>query len=469
MNRPLFRSRVARAGVALSILAGALLPSACSDMERMAPTAPGGSAATNDEAADVARAYFDLSLDLTKATAGFSPPVASRAWGYMGIALYEAVVPGMADHRSLAGMLNGFGNLPAPEDGAAYHWGVAANEALYTIAKRLYATAPFGGTVLASVHEDYDESFAVADDVRDRSKAWGKGIGDAVWAYSISDGGHEGYLRNFPSSYVAPVGEGLWVPTPRPGGLPPQPALLPYWGANRPFILPATGNPNAIADPGPPPAFSWDPASAFYAEALEVYQTGSQGSNLTPEQYVIADFWADNPGQTATPPGHWIAILSDVLRDEESGLGDAAEAYARLGIAVCDAFISCWYTKYEYNLIRPISYIRDPAGPINDPTWDTAVSTPPFPEYTSGHSVQSGAAARVLEALFGADYAFTDDTHVGRVPPLAPRSFASFAEAADEAAISRLYGGIHYRSAIDLGVTQGRKIGDVVNAIPFHR
>jgi hypothetical protein len=439
-------------------------------MDRVVPPPAEEPAGTADHSSDVARAYYDLSLEFTKTTPGFSPPVASRAWAYMGVALYEAVVPGMPDHRSLAGALNAFGGPPEPEEGT-YHWGAAANEALHTIMSRLYATAPSGATMLGSVHDTNDADFASEADeaTLERSRAWGKSVADAVWAYSLTDGGHEGYTRNFPASYVPPVGPGLWVPTPRPGGLPPQPALQPYWGNNRPFILPATGNPNSIADPGPPPAFSLDPSSDFYVEALEVHATGSLGSNLTPEEFLIADFWADNPTQTATPPGHWIAILTGVIETDEIDLALASEAYARLGIVVCDSFISCWYAKYEHNLLRPITYIRDPSGPINDPTWESAVGTPPFPEYTSGHSVQSAAAARVLEELFGTDYAFVDDAHVDRVPPLDPRSFDSFEEAAEEAAISRLYGGIHYRSAIELGMAQGQAIGDLVNTIPFLR
>ncbi|MGH2571821.1 MAG: vanadium-dependent haloperoxidase, partial [bacterium] len=214
-------------------------------------------------------------------------------------------------------------------------------------------------------------------------------------------------------------------------------------------------------------------SSAFELEAQEVYDTVNEIrlAGPTDERFVIADFWADNPGPTATPPGHWISIASIVLDAENADLGTAAETYARLGIAVSDAFISCWYTKYQTNLIRPISYIQNVSGPINDPAWVTLTPTPtpPFPEYTSGHSVQSGAASRVLEAMFGTAYAFVDDTHANRNPPLSPRSFSSFAAAADEAAVSRLYGGIHYRAAIDLGVQQGRLIGDLVNDIPFRR
>ena len=182
---------------------------------------------------------------------------------------------------------------------------------------------------------------------------------------------------------------------------------------------------------------------------------------LAPEQEAIARFWSDDPGATVTPPGHSISIATQVLRREQARLALAAETYARVGIAVCDAFVACWHQKYVYNLLRPVTYIRR----LVDPAWLPLLVTPPFPEYTSGHSVQSGAAFQVLTDLFGSGYAFTDHTHDDR--GLAPRSFASFLAAADEAAISRLYGGIHYRSAIVNGVTQGRCIGAAVSALPF--
>ncbi|HXF61096.1 MAG TPA: vanadium-dependent haloperoxidase, partial [Caldilineaceae bacterium] len=143
-----------------------------------------------------------------------------------------------------------------------------------------------------------------------------------------------------------------------------------------------------------------------------------------------------------------------------------AEAYAKLGIALADAFITCWHTKYVYNVLRPLTYIQQ----VIDPTWNTPestdpVTTPPFPEYTSGHSVQSSAAAMVLASLFGDEYTFTDRTH-DRLG-MAPRSFSSFAEAANEAAISRIYGGIHYRSAVEAGLAQGQCVGERVLALRF--
>ena len=214
-------------------------------------------------------------------------------------------------------------------------------------------------------------------------------------------------------------------------------------------------------DPGPPPPFSIAEDSAFFDEAVEVYETVSA---LTSAQRDIALFWSDDPGQTATPPGHSASILTQVLRAQDRSLADAAVGYARLGIAVCDAFIACWRVKYIHNLVRPISYIRRHI----DPTWGDPLplTTPPFPEYTSGHSVQSAAAAVVLTATFG-DVAFTDHTHDAR--GLSPRTFSSFTAFAEEAAVSRLYGGIHFRSAIDRGLDQGRCVGATVAALPLRR
>jgi hypothetical protein len=206
-------------------------------------------------------------------------------------------------------------------------------------------------------------------------------------------------------------------------------------------------------------AFSTDQQSPFYTQALEVYSTVN---NLTTSQTNTALYWNDNPVSTATPGGHSLSILTQVLAKENSNLAFAAEAYARLGIGLNDAFISCWKAKYTYNLIRPVSYINQNM----DTSWHTVVSTPPFPEYTSGHSVQSGAMTRILSDIFGYTYSFTDHTHEGRTDfDGTPRTYASFNDAASEAAISRLYGGIHYRAAIENGLIQGKQVGANVSSI----
>jgi hypothetical protein len=199
----------------------------------------------------------------------------------------------------------------------------------------------------------------------------------------------------------------------------------------------------------PPTEYSEDPASAFYAEAMEVYTTSQ---SLTDEQKQIARFWSDDAMLSYTPPGHWIAIMTQVGAEKSLDLTAQVEALARMGVAMADAFIGCWSAKFQYDLVRPVSYIKK----VIDPKWEPLLNTPPFPEYPSGHSTQSAAAASVLTALFGEAYSFTDESPTPDGVPT--RSFASFWAAADEAAISRLYGGIHFMPAIKNGQDQGRCI-----------
>ena len=423
-------------------------------------TQPPLSAATHDYNATVATAWFDLILNLVRDTPGFTPPVASRAIGYAGVTLYEAVVPGMPEYQSLAGKLNQLTPLPSPNAGEEYHWPSVANSALARIARSLFAHAPAESLAAidaleAKLAAEFQSKIAAA--VFNRSAEQGRKVADAIFEWSRSDGGHEGYLKNFPEDYAPATGPGNWIPTPPKFSSP----LQPYWGRNRTFALAS----NAECQPAPPPTYSEDPSSEFYKQAREVYDTVR---NLTPEQRDIALFWADDPGRTPTPPGHSISIVNQVIRQKGAALDVAAEAYAKVGIAVADAFISCWHTKFRYNVLRPITYIQQ----VIDPAWNATditdpVVTPPFPEYPSGHSVQSGASMQVLTDLFGDNFAFTDNT--GTALGLASRSFKSFFDAANEAAVSRLYGGIHFRAAIEVGLTQGKCIGQKVSALKFRK
>jgi hypothetical protein len=413
---------------------------------------------TADYSHEVATAWFNFQLRLVKETPGFSPPVASRALGYTGVALYEAVVAGMPDYQSLVGQLNELAEIPQPDPDLEYHWPTVANSTLATITRQLFPTASEDNQ--AAINALYDEFAQLYSNDLDtpvftRSVYYGKDVANAVFGWSMADGGHEGYLTNFPADYVPLAEDGLWIPTPRLNG-DPQPAMQPYWGNNRTFL------PSSLeaCAPSAPPVYSEDPDSAFYSEAMEVYQTSQ---NLTQEQAAIALFWADDPGRTVTPPGHSIAVLTQILEQENATLALSAEAFARVGIAVTDAFIGCWHAKYEYNLVRPVTYIQR----LMAENWMPIVNTPPFPEYPSGHSVQSGAAAVVLTGMFGKAYYFTDHTHDAL--GLAARSFDSFTQMANEAALSRLYGGIHYRAAIELGLEQGTCIGERVNALIFRR
>lgn len=404
----------------------------------------------------IATAWFTLIEELVRQAPGFTPPVASRAMGYAGVTLYEAIAPGMLTSPTLAGRLNGLDWTPPAEIDAAYHWPLVANSALAAINRRLFAHggASVRGAIDAlekSVRTRYDRDLPA--DVVHRSIMRGREVAATIFEWSKHDGGHEGYLYNFPLTYQPPQGDGLWVPTPPSY----QRAMQPYWGQNRPFALP-----DADACPLPaPPVYSTDAASDTYTEAWEVYTTVT---NLSPAQRETALYWADDPTLTATPPGHSLAIATEALRQEGASLELAAETYALLGMAMADAFIVCWRDKFIYNRIRPITYIQQ----VIDPTWNAMsitdpVNTPPFPEYPSGHSTEAGAMATVLTALFGNEYAFTD-YNVERLG-FTPRTYGSFWEAAEEAAMSRLYGGIHFHSANALGLAQGQCVGEYVNQL----
>lgn len=424
----------------------------------VASPAPAQSAAlmTDQFNSELAQDWSDLHLRLVRRTWGFSPPVASRAFGYLGVTLYEAVVHGMPDHQSLVGQLNQLDSLPQPLPNVNYHWGIAANAALANMTRQMFPSAyEDHKTAIDDLYAFYASDFltTVDRDVFARSEEFGRAIANAIYEWSKTDGGHEGFRRNFPTDYAYPIGTDKWEPTARTKGNPQNP-MQPYWGDNRPFVL-ASG---VECAPPAPPAYSEEPTSAFYVEALEVYNTTVE---LTAEQREIARFWADDPFRTATPAGHSVSILTQVLAQQQASLATAAEGYARMGIGLADAFISCWNAKYQYHSIRPITYIQR----VIDPAWIPSLITPPFPEYPSGHSVESSAAAAILADIFGDAFALTDMTHAEWGLP--SRSFSSFSAFADEAAMSRIYGGIHFRSAVENGLEQGACIADRVNSLQF--
>lgn len=396
--------------------------------------------------ASVANAYFDLSYNTVK-TELLTPPLASRTFGYTGVALYEALVGGMPGYQSMVGQLNEFDSAPSIDPALEYHWPTVANAALGRIMWGLYKDRPAARASIRALYDEYAKQFRaiLSQETYQRSALHGRAVAKAVEQWSRADG----FKEYNACAYTPPVGEGLWVPTPPLYA----PALQPCWGMLRTSATPD----GSYSDPGPHPEYSVVPGSPFYIEAEEVFNTVS---NLTQEQLEIALFWSDDPGATGTPPGHSISICRQIIEQEGIMLDGAAEAYARVGLAVHDAFINCWWSKFEYNLLRPVTYIRE----LWDPTWLPPLGTPPFPEYTSGHSVQSGAAFQVMYDMWG-DIPFTDHTHDDR--GLAPRSFNTFFEAAEEAAISRLYGGIHYRAAIDLGVSQGMMVGNAVSGLAW--
>ncbi|WP_246780348.1 vanadium-dependent haloperoxidase [Rhizobium sp. AQ_MP] len=401
----------------------------------------------------VMRDWYRLILELVRHTPTYSPPVASRAFGYLGVTAYEALASGDRSMTSLAGQLNGLTPVRQRQGGMAYDEAVVMQAALSSAAREFFGnTGPTGQRALNRMTEKLsaEVSAGLAPDLVARSHAYGESISAHILAWSLQDGGAKVENMGFPLEFALGSRPESWVPTSLINQQ--QLPLLPKWGENRPFAMP-TGNACPLP---PPPAYSEEKGSDFYKEALEVYETVK---NLTPEQRAIARFWSDDPMLSPTPPGHWIVIALKVLDERKASAAEHADLLARLGITLADAFIGCWHSKFEYDLLRPVTYIKR----VIDPKWEPVLITPPFPEYPSGHSTQSGAAATVLTAFFGENFAFTDSTH--EKDKLPNRSFKSFWDAANEAGISRLYGGIHFRAAIERGLDQGRCIGEKAVAL----
>jgi PAP2 superfamily len=410
-------------------------------------------ASRKPHAVDVLHAWYDLTLELVRHTATYSPPVASRAFAYMGITAFEAVASGSNNLVSLGGQLPGLAGLPARNSKQRYDEAVVMHAAMSQAVHSFFQkTGPTGKRAISAVAAKL--SAAVVPHVKastlKRSTEFGAAVASHIFKWSNQDGGHEIKLMGFDSDYKIDASPAHWKPT-STIGLQQKP-LLPMWGNNRTF---GTAN-GATCSLPPPPTYSEDKASPFYKEALEVYDVVKA---LTPEQKLIARFWSDDPMLSPTPPGHWLFIALDILKAKNASIEDSVDVMARLGMAVSDAFVACWASKYQYDLLRPVTYIKK----VIDKNWEPLLITPPFPEYPSGHSTQSGAAATVLTQFFGDNFSFEDKTHVRE--KYAGRPFKNFWHAANEAGISRLYGGIHFRAAIDRGLDQGRCVGAAVNAL----
>lgn len=383
----------------------------------------------------------------------FSPPVASRIYTYSSVAAYEAIIHEDQQFISLAGQLNGLEPVPTPEEGEEYSFTVAAVHAMLKVGRQLIFSEEKLDVFYDSLMGDFQRS-GIPRDVFERSIRYGTDVANHIIKWSSTDNYKQS--RSFPK-YTILDDPGTWRPTP-PAYME---AVEPHWNKIRTFAIDSA----AQFKPAPPTPFSTNAQSQFYKEAYEVYAIGK---GLTEEQREIASFWDCNPfvmnvkghvmfaTKKISPGGHWMNITRVACEKEKTSAVRAAEAYAMVSIALFDGFVSCWDEKYRSKLIRPETYINQ----YIDDAWTPLLQTPPFPEYSSGHSVISSAAAVTLTALFGDNFAFVDSTEVEFGLP--PRSFTSFLQASEEAAVSRIYGGIHYRPACDLGVVQGRALGHYV-------
>jgi len=373
----------------------------------------------------------------------FSPPVASRCYAYPNIASYLVLSQGTQQSINFANITQGLPTITKPENNLDLN--VSAHYAFYYVAKEMVYSID---TLDAFSNTFFQEGTYHAE------KAYGMQVAQQVLGWAATDGYKESRSAE---EFVYTDSMHTWKPTP-PDYLP---ALEPTWGELRSFTL-AT---NSMFRPAPPTPVSLDTQSTFYQELKEVQKAVYIN---TSETQSIAKFWDCNPlvrmhqghvtfaEKKLTPGGHWLNIARNAMIHDSLSLIESAEVYTLTSIAIADAFISCWDAKYFYNYVRPVTFINEHI----DPEWSPILYTPNFPEYPSGHSVVSGAASEILAAQFGANHAFTDSSEYRF--GMDPRSFNSFYEASEEAAISRMHGGIHFRPAIEDGVTQGRNIGKYI-------
>ncbi len=387
----------------------------------------------------------------------FSPPVASRVFAYPNIAAYEIIAQNDTTYNSLKNQIRHFGGIPKPKQGKEINYPLAALIAHIDLSKKLIFSEQ-------KIEKHRDSLYQVWEAKKpsefNDSKAYGLEVVAAITDWMNKD--NYAQTRTMPKFRVDAEDESRWQPTP-PSYMD---GLEPHWNKIRPFVLDSA----AQFKPVPPPKFSMNKKSDFYKELKEVYDISLEITQKgdASEEIQIAQFWDCNPYVSVTrghlmfavkkitPGAHWIGITKIATKKSNANFNKTVYAYTKTSIAIADAFISCWDEKYRSNLVRPETLINT----YFDDEWKPILQTPPFPEYTSGHSVVSGAASTVLTSIFGNNFAFDDDTEIPYGLPI--RSFSSFKTAADEAAISRMYGGIHYRAAVEVGVGQGRKIGDLV-------
>lgn len=409
--------------------------------------------------------WADMSLFITKNTPANSPTFASRAFGYFGLTMYESIVNGFKNKRSMAGQLNQLLPLPLPDEGKKYNWTLSLNAAQAFIIKNTYPqTSDENKLKIDSLEQKIEEIFLREEsdkEVVKRSIKYGRSVAAVIFEWSKNDGGHKGYLKNFDSKMQQKSGKGLWKPPFFAQTISRLP-LHPYWGENRTFLTT-----NSAWDMPEFLVYDSISDSKYYLEFNDVYENNII---LTQQQKEIAMWWNDDPSDTFTPPGHSYNLVSIVVKAKDSDLITAAEAYARVGLSVADSFIICWKMKYHYFSERPSTFISENI----DDEWEPFWPDPPFPAFPSGHATQAAAVATVLSNLYGENMTIVDNTHVGRKKDkiknveYKERRFSSFWEVAEETAYSRFLGGIHSNYDNVVGLSEGTKVGENVNNLKWN-
>ena len=383
----------------------------------------------------------------------FTPPVASRIYVYTSLASYEAIRFAKEGTSSIAEKLNGFGKMPIPEKGKNYNYTLAATKAFFKVARNVKV---FSVDSLNKYEQSiYDNYKARLDETTyNNSVAYGDTVAGTILARAKKDGYA---ISRGKQKYIGSHEPGKWRPTP--------PDYLDgvewCWNTMKPMVLDSA----AQFKPNRPPQYDTKPGTTFYKMMKEVYDINK---NLTSEQKLIAKYWDDNPfviehaghmmfgNKKITPGGHWMGITAQVVKQTNADIVKTAQSFALTSIALFDGFISCWDEKYRSSYVRPVTVINE----LIDKNWAPLLQTPPFPEYTSGHSTITASAATVLTKLYGDNFAFEDSSDYHYIG--LKRKFSSFQAAAAEASMSRVYGGIHYVLSVNTGSEQGKKVGGLV-------
>ena len=423
---------------------------------------------TKTFSSDVVVRWLHMQLNMLRVplAPGTGSQAAERALAYCGIAAYESVVPGMPAYQTLTHQLNDFPDMPLAAPGKAYHWAASANAALAEMNRRLFPTTSMANkTSIDNLEITLNAIYAGETDeaTLQRSIEFGKDVATKVFAWANVDGSGNSNPPYVPEPNF--VGPAFWVQSVQNVGTvttlvttpPNNPQAANPYANQRRFIVPDVTNGTALE---PPPPYSTDPSSAFYAMVKDVYD---KSQNLTPAQTAMALFHRDAPGYPGG--GALVAMLAQALQQSSATLDKAALAYVKLGIGSHDAIVDCFVKKYTINLVRPITYIRNI---MQHSAWSALFNTPGHPEFPSAHAVNGGVVSVMLTDVLGEDFDLTLDHYNYLVPALPARHYNSFDELGKEMGDSRVFGGIHYQASCDKGFWLGKKIShNILNSVKF--
>jgi len=441
--------------------------------------------------------WNELFLRIDRYAKGYRPGPSPRALAYMGLSAYECVISAIPENRSIVPSLPRL-SVPRADPNLEYYWPAAVNESYSYLMERFFphmkndpngtVSGTFAQIETTRVRLNNGYAQLCSPEVLERSIAFGREVAAAVYIWEQTDLiGHNAFLNPQPTSYTPPTGLGLWVPTPPKFDR----ALFPNWGDVRTFAI---SQAERLCEA--PITYGEQTTSPYYVQALEVYSTVNTIKNPPPgsedwsyNQRWSAIFWSDDIlGLTFSPPARLIAVLNQVVAEEEIDLAECAEIYAKIGLSLSDASVAIWHSKYVYNTERPITFIHRVMVQQypEAANWTTILDAsavggpsginPPFPAYPSGHSGFAGAGSAILSSFFEYNdkfpgtYAFVDFCHQLRTEFLGiPRSFSSFSQMAEEKAYARIPLGVHLRMDCEVGLKQGRLCAQRVLEMPWKR